>query len=490
MEIVPFRFDHIDNFLSVREFCSPVILIIAEDNEATIQILLKMRSSKLRHIHRTHRVNIDWLYDLFSSTSCRCRLKYVSTKHQLADIHTKAITKADIWTHLTRLSSLHSPAQAPGSKQLAKVCCLRVRCFEATMSTSASALAGAENSDSFVYKCPTCKFVEWNVAKLKIDILSSPPTLCCSKCEPFIGVDIVPRDYHEAVLESRQLVVETMTQNLLSEASPPTLEAAPSVENKKENQADDGMGGTDSPVVDAQTASSQSEELLRGVQQLSIHDAPPRVIGSSIHVEYYSAGWHPGCMFDYDVLEEKEPSQAVPHFAIDVAEAGEDSKFFRSVDPIDEAAEKQSPGKASPPSKPIAGKIAAYLANWTPGSSSQQPRNISIEDASNKVADLTEFLERQMDKPKQFCMRKVAVVPKTEADLHFVSEHTLAQSDERLCPVDAGSGGSPMVQHEQTNIEGDDEEDQRPPDVAMAPDHTDDSIKEEPHRVQSAEDQL
>ena len=74
-----------------------------------------------------------------------------------------------------------------------------------------------------------------------------------------------------------------------------------------------------------------------------------------------------------------------------------------------------------------------------------------------------------MDKPKQFCRRKVAVVLKTEADLHFVSEHTLAQSDERLCPVDAGSGGSPMVQHKQTNIEGDDEEDQRPPDVAMAP---------------------
>ena len=125
-------------------------------------------------------------------------------------------------------------------------------------------------------------------------ILTSPPTLCCPKCEPFIGVDIVPPDYHEAVLESRQLVVETMTQNLLSEASPPTLEAAPSVENKKENQADDGMGGTDSPVVDAQASSSQSDELLLGVQQLSIHDAPPRVIGSSIHVDYYSAGWHPG----------------------------------------------------------------------------------------------------------------------------------------------------------------------------------------------------
>ena len=142
MEIIPFRFDHIDNFLAVRSFCSPVNLIIAEDNEATIKILLKGRSTKLRHVHRTHRVNLDWLYELFSSTSCRCRLRYVSTKHQLADIHIKAISKADIWTHLTRLSSLHSSAQA-GSHQRAKACCLRViATSQATMSTSNSAFIG------------------------------------------------------------------------------------------------------------------------------------------------------------------------------------------------------------------------------------------------------------------------------------------------------------------------------------------------------------
>ena len=76
------------------------------------------------------------------------------------------------------------------------------------------------------------------------------------------------------------------------------------------------------------------------------------------------------------------------------------------------------------------------------------------------------------------------------SDLHFVSEHTLAQSEERLCPIVVGSGGSPVAQHEQTNIECDDEEEHRPPDVAMAPDHTDDSIKDEPHRVQPAEDRF
>ena len=122
IEKTSFRFDHVENFFAVREFCRPAEFIVAEDNEATIKILFRGRSTKLRHVHRTHRVNIDWLYEVFSSTNCRCRLRYVSTKHQIADIHTKAITKADVWNHLTRLSSLHS-VQA-GSPRRAKAFCI------------------------------------------------------------------------------------------------------------------------------------------------------------------------------------------------------------------------------------------------------------------------------------------------------------------------------------------------------------------------------
>ena len=80
------------------------------------------------------------------------------------------------------------------------------------MSTSASAFIGP---GSFVYKCPVCRFVEEYVNKLKIvtDIEQSV-ILCCPHCEPFIGVDKIDRDYHQAVLESSRL----------SEASQPTLE--------------------------------------------------------------------------------------------------------------------------------------------------------------------------------------------------------------------------------------------------------------------------
>ena len=72
METIPFRFDHVENFFAVREFSSPVDLIIAENSDATITILFKGRSTKLRHVHRTHRVNLDWLYEVFASTNTKC----------------------------------------------------------------------------------------------------------------------------------------------------------------------------------------------------------------------------------------------------------------------------------------------------------------------------------------------------------------------------------------------------------------------------------
>ena len=66
----------------------------------------------MRHVHRTHRVNLDWLYEAFSSNNSQCRLRYVSTKHKIADIHIQAISKGDIWTHIIKLAELIDIAPA------------------------------------------------------------------------------------------------------------------------------------------------------------------------------------------------------------------------------------------------------------------------------------------------------------------------------------------------------------------------------------------
>ena len=67
----------------------PVELVIMEDNEATIRIVNKGASQKLRHIQRTHKINL-W------SIKERCdednvTLTYVGTDDQAADIFTKAL---------------------------------------------------------------------------------------------------------------------------------------------------------------------------------------------------------------------------------------------------------------------------------------------------------------------------------------------------------------------------------------------------------------
>ncbi len=86
--------------------------VVAEDNEAVIKIIKKGRSAKLRHIHRTHRVDTDWLYEIFSEPNNLMR--YVNTKHQIADFNTKAITKADTWWHLMKLAQIRPPNGEPG----------------------------------------------------------------------------------------------------------------------------------------------------------------------------------------------------------------------------------------------------------------------------------------------------------------------------------------------------------------------------------------
>ena len=81
-----------------------VPLVIMEDNEAVIKILIKGRSNALRHLHRTHRINIDWLFEIIKQENIIIR--YVNTKYQLADICTKAFTAAGDWDRLMSLCQL------------------------------------------------------------------------------------------------------------------------------------------------------------------------------------------------------------------------------------------------------------------------------------------------------------------------------------------------------------------------------------------------
>ena len=70
-----------------------------EDNEAVIKMIVKGRSPTMRHVSRSHRVALDWLFDRINLDP-KIQIKYIDTKNQLADMLTNGNFTRDEWNHL------------------------------------------------------------------------------------------------------------------------------------------------------------------------------------------------------------------------------------------------------------------------------------------------------------------------------------------------------------------------------------------------------
>ena len=66
-----------------------VTLRVHEDNQATILVVKKGYSPKLRHMTGTHEVNLSCLSEIFKDDSAP--IEYINTDEQAADIFTKAL---------------------------------------------------------------------------------------------------------------------------------------------------------------------------------------------------------------------------------------------------------------------------------------------------------------------------------------------------------------------------------------------------------------
>ena len=56
--------------------------------KAVIEMIIKGRSPTMRHVSRTHRVALDWLFDRINLDP-KIQIHYIDSKHQIADIVTK-----------------------------------------------------------------------------------------------------------------------------------------------------------------------------------------------------------------------------------------------------------------------------------------------------------------------------------------------------------------------------------------------------------------
>ena len=84
-------------------------LFFHEDNQAMIAVCRSGRNPTMRHLHRTHRVSVDWLHEVFSRGDVV--LVYESSDRQCADIFTKAFTNPEKWVHVCELVGIMGPSR-------------------------------------------------------------------------------------------------------------------------------------------------------------------------------------------------------------------------------------------------------------------------------------------------------------------------------------------------------------------------------------------
>ena len=98
-----YQFSHVDYVTTNANSSQGVSqLYIFEDNKTVIKMIIHGRSPTMRHVSRTHKVALDWLFNRII-LDYKIQIKNVDTINQLAEILPKV---ADEWNHLLKLLNI------------------------------------------------------------------------------------------------------------------------------------------------------------------------------------------------------------------------------------------------------------------------------------------------------------------------------------------------------------------------------------------------
>ena len=112
--------ENIDSVPSNVQFSrQEALLYVFEDNEAVSKMIKKGRSPTMRHVSRTHRVALDWLFDRINLDP-KIQIKCIDSKNQLADILTKGNFTRDEWDHLLCLFNISHFSSTKCSEVMSK----------------------------------------------------------------------------------------------------------------------------------------------------------------------------------------------------------------------------------------------------------------------------------------------------------------------------------------------------------------------------------
>ena len=104
---------------NVRFSHQEALLYVFEDNEAVIKMMMKGRSPTMRHVSRTHRVALNWLFDRINLDP-KIQIKKIDTKNQLADMLTDGNFTRDEWNQLLCLFNISHFSSAECSEVMSK----------------------------------------------------------------------------------------------------------------------------------------------------------------------------------------------------------------------------------------------------------------------------------------------------------------------------------------------------------------------------------
>ena len=90
-----------DTTLMEQVLGRPVETEVCEDNETCWRVCTTGNNPTMRHLERTHRVDVAWLHEQHEQKVFK--LSVIGTKAQVADIFTKPITNQPYWTSVTEL---------------------------------------------------------------------------------------------------------------------------------------------------------------------------------------------------------------------------------------------------------------------------------------------------------------------------------------------------------------------------------------------------
>ena len=82
-------------------------VVFHEDNQAMIAVCKSGRNPTMRHLGRTHKVDVAWLHERFESDDFE--LRYTESEQMAADIFTKGFSDPDKWTHACTLINHVNP---------------------------------------------------------------------------------------------------------------------------------------------------------------------------------------------------------------------------------------------------------------------------------------------------------------------------------------------------------------------------------------------